>query len=174
MGTGGDRARDRRTDLLGIIAYQQGSAQGGRGMVEGGFDLLLTPTLGELPPPLSFGFDPEQAWRALRRAVPTAGFMAYWNATGQPAISLPCTGAGGAADRVQLVGAYGDEGLLLRLAAQLEQARPADRRPPVFAGVLAAQLTAAATISAITAMVTPFDEGEDSTPTPPAASLDTW
>jgi amidase len=125
------------TDLLGIIAYQQGSARAAAEWWEGGFDLLLTPTLGEPPPPLgSFGFDPEQPEGFLRRAVPTAGFTAYWNATGQPAISLPLHWSDeGLPIGVQLVAAYGDEGLLLRLAAQLEQARPwADRTPPVFAG----------------------------------------
>jgi amidase len=68
--------------------------------------------------------------------VPTAGFTAYWNATGQPAISLPLHWSDeGLPIGVQLVAAYGDEGLLLRLAAQLEQARPwANRTPPVFAG----------------------------------------
>ena len=127
----------RATDLLGIIAYQQGSARMAAGWWEAGFDLLLTPTLGEPPPPLgSFGFDPDEPDGFLRRAAPTAGFTAYWNATGQPAISLPLHWSDdGLPIGVQLVAAYGDEGLLLRLAAQLEQARPwADRTPPVFAG----------------------------------------
>src|SRR4029453_8261283 len=49
------------TDLLGIMAYQQGSARGGAGWGERGFALLLPPTLGEPPPPLgSFGFNPDQ------------------------------------------------------------------------------------------------------------------
>jgi amidase len=130
----------RATDLLGIIAYQQGSARMAAGWWEAGFDLLLTPTLGEPPPPLgSFGFDPDEPDGFLRRAAPTAGFTAYWNATGQPAISLPLHWSDdGLPIGVQLVGAYGDEGLLLRVASQLEQARPwADRRPPVFAATAA-------------------------------------
>jgi len=128
------------TDLLGIMAYQQGSARSAAGWWEAGFDLLLTPTLGEPPPPLgSFGFDPDDPEAFLRRAIPTAGFTAYWNATGQPAISLPLHWSDdGLPIGVQLVGAYGDEGLLLRVAAQLEQARPwADRRPPVSAAATA-------------------------------------
>jgi amidase len=128
------------TDLLGIMAYQQGSARVAAGWWERGFDLLLTPTLGEPPPPLgSFGFNPDQPDGFLRRAVPTGGFTAYWNATGQPAISLPLRWSDdGLPIGTQLIGAYGDEGLLLRVAAQLEQARPwADRRPPVFAAAAA-------------------------------------
>ena len=128
------------TELLGIMAYQQGSARVAAGWWERGFDLLLTPTLGEPPPPLgSFGFHPDQPDGFLRRAVPTGGFTAYWNATGQPAISLPLRWSDdGLPIGTQLIGAYGDEGLLLRVAAQLEQARPwADRRPPVFAAAAA-------------------------------------
>ena len=127
-------------DLLGIIAYQQGSARVAARWWESGFDLLLTPTLGEPPPPLgAFGFDPDNPDGFLRRAVPTAGFTAYWNATGQPAITLPLHWSdGGLPIGVQLVGAYGDEGLLLRVAAQLEQAQPwGDRRPPLFAAAAA-------------------------------------
>lgn len=123
-------------DLLGIIAYQQRSARAAAAWWESGYDLLLTPTLGEPPPPLgSFEFDPDEPEAYLRRAVPTAGFTAYWNATGQPAISLPLHWSDdGLPIGVQLVGAYGDEGLLLRTAAQLEQARPwAGRTPPIFA-----------------------------------------
>ena len=60
-------------------------------------------------------------------------FTVPWNATGQPAASVP---AGFTADglplAVQLVGRPDDEGTLLSLAAQLESERPwADRRPPV-------------------------------------------
>jgi amidase len=63
-------------------------------------------------------------------------FTAMFNITGQPAISLPLAwGDGGLPVGVQLVGRYGDEATLLRLAAQLEQALPwASRVPQVAVG----------------------------------------
>jgi amidase len=100
------------------------------------FDLLLTPTVGEPPPPLGAyddsGPDP---MAAIRRAWPTAAFSGIFNATGQPAISLPLHWTGdGLPVGVQLVAALGREDLLIRVAAQLERARPwAERTPPVFA-----------------------------------------
>ena len=62
-------------------------------------------------------------------------FTSLFNITGQPAISLPLHWtADGLPIGVQLVAAYGREDVLIRLASQLEQARPwAGRRPPVSA-----------------------------------------
>ena len=104
---------------------------------EAGFDLLLTPTLAEPPVPLGTyddsGDDPMEAFR---RAVPAGAFTALFNATGQPAISLPLHWTGdGLPVGVQLVAPFGREDLLIRAAAQLERAQPwAERTPPVFAG----------------------------------------
>jgi amidase len=102
-----------------------------------GFDLLLTPTLAE-PPVLLGTFDspPENPLAGLVRAAAFTPFTPPFNVTGQPAISLP-----GAPTRdglpigVQLVAAYGREDVLLRVAAQLEEADPwASRSPPISVG----------------------------------------
>ena len=57
------------------------------------------------------------------------------NQTGQPAVSLPLhTSPHGHPIGVQLIGRFGDEATLLRLASQLEAAHPwLDRRPTVTA-----------------------------------------
>jgi amidase len=103
----------------------------------GGFDLLLTPTLGEPPTPLgAFASTPDNPLGALLRCGSFSPFTASFNVTGQPAISLPLVEtAGGLPIGVQLVAAYGREDVLLRVAAQLEQAQPwAQRRPAIHAG----------------------------------------
>jgi amidase len=96
-------------------------------------DVLMTPTLGIPPPPLGYlsWEDPD----ALMHMVEFSPFCSVWNWTGQPAISLPLgESSEGLPIGVMLVGAYGREDLLLRLAAQLETARPwRDRRPPLHA-----------------------------------------
>jgi amidase len=102
---------------------------------ESGHDLLLTPTMGELPPPLgSFAGDPADPLNAIHRGEQTAAFTALINATGQPAISLPLAQSDeGLPIGVQLVAPLGREDVLLRVAAQLEQAHPwADRVPETF------------------------------------------
>jgi amidase len=104
---------------------------------ESGFDLLLSPTMALPPVPLGThddtGDDPMDAYRS---AEPQGGITALFNVTGQPAISLPLHWTPeGLPVGVHLVAAYGREDLLIRVAAQVEQAQPwADRRPPVFAG----------------------------------------
>jgi amidase len=101
-----------------------------------GFDLLLTPTCAEPPPRLGeHDAPPDNPLMPIARATPFAIFTAGFNTTGQPAISLPLhQSADGLPIGVQLVGAYGREDLLLRIAAQLEEAAPwSDRSPPVFA-----------------------------------------
>jgi len=62
-------------------------------------------------------------------------FTAPFDVTGQPAISLPLHwNDDGLPIGVQLVAAYGREDVLLRVGAQLEDARPWNgRRPPISA-----------------------------------------
>jgi amidase len=100
------------------------------------YDAWLTPTLAQ--PPLPLG--------VLNQSY--GGGLAWWrfdltfnpwnpvaNVAGLPSISLPLAlSAAGLPIGSLLTGRFGDEASLLRLAGQLEIARPwADRRPPVFA-----------------------------------------
>jgi len=100
-----------------------------------GFDLLLTPTTGEPATPLgAFEAPADQPAAPIMRAVPLAIFTAVFNTTGQPAISLPLHWtADGLPIGAQLVAAYGREDLLIRVAAQLEQASPWAERWPALA-----------------------------------------
>jgi amidase len=101
------------------------------------YDLLLTPTMAA--PPAELGTigtgHEENPFAPIERAIPYAAFTAGFNATGQPAISLPLHWSdAGLPIGVQLVGDLGREDLLLRVAAQLEEAVPwAERRPATFA-----------------------------------------
>jgi amidase len=120
------------SQYLTALEYQQRASRGAASWWAEGFDLLLTPTMGEPPTPLgSFAPDPDNPAAPLFRCIPTAGFAAFWNTTGQPAISLPLHWSDeGLPIGIQLVAAYGREDLLIRVASQLEEAQPwADRRP---------------------------------------------
>jgi amidase len=122
------------------VAAQAWLANNARQVVEwwaGGFDLLLTPTLADLPTPLGdFASTPGNPLGALLRSSSFCPLTPPFNVTGQPAISLPLgESAEGLPIGIQLVAAYGREDLLLRVASQLEEARPwAQRRPIIHAG----------------------------------------
>ena len=62
-------------------------------------------------------------------------YNGVWNATGQPAASVPAgLGADGLPRGVQLVARAGEETTILSLAAQLEgERRWAEQQPPGFA-----------------------------------------
>jgi amidase len=94
------------------------------------YDLLLTPTLAEPPAPLgTFKSTPDDPLAAIFRAADYTPFTPPFNATGQPACSLPLYhSASGLPIGVQLVAAYGREDLLLRVAAQLEAANPFEHK----------------------------------------------
>jgi amidase len=99
-------------------------------------DLLLTPTLAQPPLPLgSFDPTPDNPLNGLFVAGDFVPFTPVFNATGQPAISLPLiANADGLPLGVQFVARLGDEETLLSLAGQLEQAMPwADRVPQIHA-----------------------------------------
>ena len=92
----------------------------------------MSPTLAEPPTRLGeFANDPNQPMAPMMRAAQYVAFTPPFNSSGQPAISLPLHWtADGLPVGVQLVAAYGREDVLVRVASQLEQARPwIDRRP---------------------------------------------
>lgn len=101
-----------------------------------GFDLLLTPTVGVPPPRLEeMEAPPGEPLRLVGRVAAQLAYTQPFNVTGQPAISLPLgVSEAGLPLGVQLVADVGREDLLLRVAAQLEQALPwSEGRPPVHA-----------------------------------------
>jgi amidase len=100
------------------------------------FDVWLTPTLGEPPPPLgAFDSPADDPMRGLFRSATFVPFTPICNLTGQPAMSVPLHWNGdGLPIGTHFVARFGDEATLFRLAAQLEAARPwAARRPRVAA-----------------------------------------
>lgn len=99
-----------------------------------GYDLWLTPTLGEPPVALgSFDATPENPLQGMMRATAFVPFTPICNITGQPAMSVPLFwNDEGLPVGTHFVARFGDEATLFRLAAQLESARPwANRRPPL-------------------------------------------
>jgi amidase len=98
------------------------------------FDVVVTPTLAL--PPVPIGWQEEDgagAVEQLMRNVVFTPFTAVANMTGLPAMSIALHWSpDGLPIGVQVLGPAAGEALLLRLAAQLESARPwADRRPPI-------------------------------------------
>ena len=119
-------------EYLTAVGQHQAMSRMFAAVHESGFDLLLTPTMGEPPPPLgSFDDSGPDPMAAFERAFIAGCFTAAFNATGQPAISLPLHQTDdGLPVGVQLIAPLGREDLLLRVASQLEQAVPwADRIP---------------------------------------------
>ncbi len=99
------------------------------------WDVLLTPGLASLPVKLGWldmmMDDVDEYWR---RVFAFSPFTVWFNLTGQPAMMLPLgRSSDGMPIAIQIVGRYGDEATLFRLAAQLEGARPWFERKPALA-----------------------------------------
>jgi amidase len=98
-------------------------------------DVVVTPTLAMQPVPIGWTYEDTDgdARLAFARQLLFTPFTAVLNITGQPAMSVPLHWSDdGLPIGVQFIGRPFAEATLVRLAAQLEQARPwVDRRPPV-------------------------------------------
>ena len=97
---------------------------------EEGYDILVTPTMAEPAPPIG-----ELKGASIERIIRLVPYTMPYNVSGQPAIGLPLHSSHeGLPLGIQLVAGYGQEALLVRLASQLEAARPwRDRRPAIHA-----------------------------------------
>ncbi|HEU0102149.1 MAG TPA: amidase [Mycobacteriales bacterium] len=129
------RALSARQFTAAVAAVQSATRAGIR--ATSAYDVLLLPTLAQPPAPIGWfsaagdGSDPAAEFARMKQWTP---FTALFNATGQPAVSLPLhLSPAGLPIGVMLVGRPADEVTLLSLSAQLEAARPwADRHPPAW------------------------------------------
>ncbi|MCZ6655960.1 MAG: amidase [Gammaproteobacteria bacterium] len=88
------------------------------------YDLLLTPTMACLPPKIgTLDMMNDNAVAYIELLYRMIAFTALFNDTGHPAMSVPLgLSRSGLPVGVQLVASFGNEALLFRTAAQLEQA----------------------------------------------------
>jgi amidase len=101
--------------------------------VLGAYDAVLTPTLARPPVPVGYFDEVEPAENFERQKLFTP-FTAIYNMAGLPAVNVPLHwNAEGLPIGVMLAGRMGDEGALISLSAQLEEACPwKDRHPPIW------------------------------------------
>ena len=97
------------------------------------YDAILSPTLALPPRPVGW-FDEVPPAQNFERQKQFTPFTPLYNVSGQPAVNVPLHWtADGLPIGVMLAGRMGDEGTLISLSAQLEQARPwQDRHPPLY------------------------------------------
>lgn len=104
------------------------------------YDVLLTPTLARMPPPIgtyNAGAERMNGLEWTEHVFRHAPFTPPMNVAGVPAMSVPLEvhPESGLPVGIQFAAGFAREDVLLRLAGQLESARPwANRRPLVWAG----------------------------------------
>lgn len=99
------------------------------------YDLILSPTLAKPPVPLGLlSLSPENIQAYGKDVNEFSPFTSLYNVTGQPSMSVPLHWtADGLPVGVMFSARFGDEATLLRVAAQLEKAKPwAARRPKMM------------------------------------------
>ncbi|HMZ22517.1 MAG TPA: amidase [Blastocatellia bacterium] len=96
------------------------------------YDVILSPTLAKPPVPLGvLSLSPESSAAFIKEVTEFGPHTALYNVTGQPSMSVPLHWSeDGLPVGVMFSGRFGEDSLLLRLAAQLEKARPWRERKP--------------------------------------------
>lgn len=125
--------RESGADYLSAVNRHQLLSRMVAGIYLGGVDLVMTPTLTDVPVPLgTFDDSGPDPMAAMDRARGLCAFTGIFNATGQPAISLPlAVSEAGLPIGIQFVAPIWREDVLIRLASGLEEALPwSERRPP--------------------------------------------
>jgi amidase len=119
-------------ELIFAQAYLQAVNRGALATLNG-YDAILSPTLAQPPVPVGY-FDEVEPAENFERQKRFTPFTALYNVSGQPAVNVPLYwNADGLPIGVMLAGRVGDEGTLISLSAQLEDARPwKDRHPPLW------------------------------------------
>jgi amidase len=118
--------------LIALEGVQRFSRKIAHWYHDGGYDLLLSPTM-RIPPTQigAFHWNPEDRRKWLEVTNAFVAFTRVQNMTGQPAMSMPLFwNKENVPIGVQFAGRFGDEATLFRLAGQLEQARNWARRTP--------------------------------------------
>lgn len=128
----------RAIDGVALALARETMASVGRVMAEflQQFDAVLSPTQAQPPVELGrLGLSPQSFESYARDVTQFSPFTSLANVTGQPAMSVPLHwSADGLPIGVMFAGRYGEEELLFRLAAQLEEAAPwRQRRAPIGA-----------------------------------------
>ena len=98
------------------------------------YDVILSPTLAKPPVPLGvLGLSPADVAQYTKDVTEFGPYTALYNVTGQPSMSVPLHWSPeGLPIGVMFSARFGDDAMLLRLAAQLEKAKPwAGKRPKV-------------------------------------------
>jgi amidase len=120
--------------LAALEEMQRFSRKVARWYHDGSYDVILSPTM-RIPPTKLGAFDlvPDDPMRWAKLSGAFGTLTCVYNGTGQPAMSIPLFwNDNNIPIGVQFAGRFGDEAILFRLAAQLEQARPwNDRKPPI-------------------------------------------
>jgi len=96
------------------------------------YDVILSPTLAKQPVALGvLSLSPASIAAYTRDVTEFSPYTALYNVTGQPSMSVPLYwSADDLPVGVMFSGRFGDEATLLRLAAQLEKAKPWSSRKP--------------------------------------------